>query len=107
MRIRYLVSMIAALSAPVIAFAAGDGEALFNSKKCNTCHKLDAKAVGPSLKAISAKYAEDKDAPAKLETKVRAGGSGVWGTVPMPKIPITTVSDEEVKTIVAWMLSHK
>jgi cytochrome c len=104
---RYLVAMFAALSVSASAFAAGDGEALFNSKKCNTCHKPDAKSVGPALKAISAKYANDKDAPAKLEAKVRAGGAGVWGTVPMPRIPISTVSDEEVKVIVAWMLSHK
>jgi cytochrome c len=104
---RYLVAMIAALSVSATAFAAGDGEALFNKSKCNTCHKLDAKSVGPSLKAISAKYAEDKDAPAKMEAKVRAGGAGVWGTVSMPKIPASTVSDEEVKAIVAWMLSHK
>jgi len=104
---RYIVAMIAALCVSTTAFAAGDGEALFNSKKCNTCHKLDAKAVGPTLKAISAKYAEDKDAPAKLEAKVRAGGAGVWGTIPMPSIPASTASDEEVKAIVAWMLSHK
>jgi cytochrome c len=104
---RHLVAMIAALSVSATAFGAGDGEALFNKSKCNTCHKPDAKAVGPSLKAISAKYAGDKDATAKLEAKVRAGGAGVWGTVPMPKIPASTVSDEELKTIVAWMVSHK
>lgn len=107
MKTRYLVAMIAALSVSATAFAAGDGEALFNKNKCNTCHKQDAKTVGPSLKAISAKYAEDKGAPAKLEAKVRAGGAGVWGTVPMPRIPASTASDEEVKAIVAWMLSKK
>jgi cytochrome c len=104
---RYLVAMMAALSVSATAFAAGDDEALFNSKKCNSCHKLDTKAVGPTLKAISAKYAEDKGAQAKLEAKVRAGGAGVWGTIPMPRIPAATASDEEVKVIVAWMLSRK
>lgn len=104
---RYLVTMIAALNVPASIFAAGDGEALFNGKKCNTCHKEDARNVGPSLKAISAKYAGDKDAPSRLEAKVRAGGSGVWGGMPMPKIPASTVSDDELKTIVGWMLSHK
>lgn len=107
MKTRYLVAMIAALSVSAAAIAAGDGEALFNGKKCNSCHKPDTKAVGPTLKAISAKYAEDKDAQAKLEAKVRAGGAGVWGNIPMPRIPATTVSDEEVKAIVAWMLTHK
>lgn len=107
MKTRYLVAVIAALLVSATAFAAGDGEALFNKNKCNTCHKLDKKAVGPALKDISAKYAQDKDAPARLEAKVRAGGAGVWGSVPMPRIPASTASDEEVKVMVAWMLSHK
>jgi cytochrome c len=104
---RNLAAVIAVLSVSATAFAAADGEALFNSKKCNSCHKLDAKSVGPSMKAISAKYAEDKGAPAKLEAKVRAGGAGEWGTMPMPRVPASTASDEEVKIIVAWMLPHK
>jgi len=107
MKTRYLITLIAGLSVSATAFAAADGEALFNKNKCGTCHKLDNKTVGPTLKAISAKYAGDKDAPAKLEAKVRAGGAGVWGTVPMPRIPTSSASDEEVKVIVAWMLSHK
>ena len=107
MKTRYVVAMIAALSVPAAALAADDGEALFNGKKCASCHKLDAKSVGPSLKAISTKYAEDKDAQAKLEAKVRAGGAGAWGTMPMPRVPASSASDEEVKVIVAWMLTHK
>lgn len=107
MKTRYIVAVIAALTVTTAVFAADDGEGLFNGKKCNVCHKLDAKAVGPSLKAISAKYAGDKDAQAKLEAKVRAGGSGIWGAMPMPAIPISKASDEEVKAIVAWMLTHK
>ena len=47
MKTRYLVTMIAALSVSATAFAAGDGEALFNKSKCNTCHKLDAKSYRP------------------------------------------------------------
>lgn len=99
--------MMAALSVSASAFAAADGEALFNKNKCGTCHKLDTKTVGPTLKALSAKYAADKDAPARLEAKVRAGGAGVWGTIPMPRIPASSASDEEIHTIVTWMLSHK
>lgn len=106
MKTRYLIAVIAALSVSATAFAAADGEALFNKIKCGTCHKLDNKTVGPTLKAISAKYAEDKDAPARLEKKVRAGGGGVWGTMPMPRTP-SSVSDEEIKAAVAWMLTHK
>jgi cytochrome c len=106
MKIRYLIAAIASLSVSATAFAAGEGEALFNKNKCSTCHKLDKKTVGPSLKDLSAKYAGDKEAQARLEKKVRAGGGGVWGSVPMPRTP-SSVNDEEIKTTVEWMLSHK
>jgi cytochrome c len=106
MKTRYLIAMLAALPVSTTAFAAADGEALFNKHKCSTCHKLDNKTVGPTLKAISAKYAADKDAPARLEAKVRAGGGGVWGSIPMPRTP-AAVGDEDIKTMVAWVLSHK
>ncbi|MBI3480938.1 MAG: c-type cytochrome [Nitrosomonadales bacterium] len=105
MNAHYTIAMMAALAVSASAFAAADGEALFNKNKCSTCHKLDNKTVGPTLKDIAAKYAGDKDAPAKLEAKVRSGGGGVWGSVPMPRTP-AAVSDEEIKTTVAWMLSH-
>lgn len=88
-----------------VAMAADDGEAVFNKNKCGSCHKLDAKAVGPSLKAVAAKYAGNKEAAATLEKKVRTGGAGVWGSMPMPRVP-ATVPDEEIKTMVAWMLAH-
>jgi cytochrome c len=106
MKTRYLIAMIAALSVSATAFAADDGEALFTKNKCNSCHKVDSKAVGPALKDIAAKYAADKEAPAKLEKKVRAGGGGVWGSMPMPKTP-SSASDADIKTMVAWVLSHK
>ena len=106
MKTCYLIAIIAALSVPAAAFAADDGEALFNKAKCTTCHKPDSKAVGPNLKELSAKYAGNKDAQATLEKKVRSGGSGAWGAVKMPPTP-AAISDEEIRTIVAWMLSHK
>jgi cytochrome c len=106
MKARYLIAVIASMSISSITLAADDGEALFTKNKCSSCHKLDNKTVGPALKDIAAKYAGDKEAPAKLEKKVRAGGTGVWGTMPMPRTP-AAVSDDEIKTMVAWVLSHK
>ena len=105
MKTRYLIALAAALSVSATAFA-DDGEALFSKNKCSACHKLEDKKVGPTLKDIAAKYADNADAQATLEKKVRAGGVGVWGTMPMPRTP-DKVSDEEIKTMVAWMLSHK
>lgn len=106
MKSHYFIALIAALSVSATAIAADDAEALFTKSKCSSCHKADGKAIGPSLKDIAAKYAADKEAPAKLEKKVRAGGVGAWGTMPMPKTP-AAVSDADIKTMVAWVLSHK
>jgi cytochrome c len=61
--------------------------------------------VGPSLKAVAKKYAGDKDAPAALATKIREGGGGVWGAVPMPANP--QVNEAEAKKLAAWILSLK
>jgi cytochrome c len=106
MKTRHLIAMIAALSVSATAFAADDAEALFTKGKCSACHKLETKTVGPTLKDLSAKYAGNKETQATLEKKVRAGGGGVWGTVPMPRTP-AAISDEEIHSIVTWMLSHK
>ncbi len=69
------------------------------------CHAVDKKVVGPSYKEVAAKYKADKGAAAKLEEKVKKGGQGVWGQVPMP--PNSFVSDADIKTLVKWVLSQK
>jgi cytochrome c len=106
MKARNLIAMIAVLSVSATAFAADDAEALFTKSKCSSCHKVDKKTIGPALKDIAAKYAGDAEAQAKLEKKVRSGGAGVWGTMPMPRMS-ATVSDADIKTLVAWVLSQK
>ncbi|MBI5436807.1 MAG: c-type cytochrome [Nitrosomonadales bacterium] len=88
------------LSTPVLA----DG--LGNARKagCMNCHAVDKKLVGPSYKDVAAKYKGDAGAEAKLIKKVMAGGSGVWGKMPMPANR-GKLTDEELKTIVGWILS--
>ena len=66
---------------------------------------IDKKLVGPAYKDVAAKYAGDKDAEAKLATKIMKGGSGVWGPVPMPANP--QVSEAEAKQLAAWVLTQK
>ena len=80
-------------------------EALAQKSGCIACHAVDKKVIGPAYNEVAAKYKGDKDAQKKLETKVKAGGQGVWGPVPMP--PNAQVSDADVKTLVAWVLSLK
>lgn len=80
-------------------------EALAQKSGCIACHNVEKKVIGPAYKEVAAKYKADKDAATKLADKVKKGGAGVWGQVPMP--PNSQVSDADIKTIVAWILSLK
>lgn len=84
---------------------ANDGLALAQKNSCLACHQVDKKVVGPAYKDVAAKYKGDKTAEAKLVKKVKEGGKGVWGEIPMP--PNSQVSDADIKTIVHWILSLK
>jgi cytochrome c len=96
---------LAALAAALAAAPAWADEALAAKSGCLACHAVDKKVVGPSYKEVANKYRGDKTAPAKLEKKVKEGGVGVWGQIPMP--PNTQVNDADVKKLVAWVLSLK
>jgi cytochrome c len=72
---------------------------------CLACHAVDKKLIGPSYKEVAEKYKGDKGAEAKLVEKVKKGGQGVWGAIPMP--PNITVPDADIKTLVKWVLSTK
>ena len=85
--------------------SAADGMALAQKNACMSCHGIDKKIVGPAFKDVAKKYAADKGAQAKLAAKVKAGGKGVWGEIPMPPNP--QVSPADTSTIVAWVLSLK
>ena len=78
---------------------------LAQKKNCMACHAIDKKLVGPSYKAVAAKYANDKEAVAKLAEKIVKGGSGVWGPVPMPAN--TQVSAAEARQLAEWVVSSK
>lgn len=95
-----LAAGLAIAAAPAFA-----SEELAKKNACTACHAVDKKLVGPAYKEVAKKYAGDKTAQAKLEEKVKKGGVGVWGQVPMP--PNANVKDEDVKTLVKWVLSLK
>jgi len=88
-----------------LASAADDGRALAQKNACMSCHGVDKKIVGPAFNEVAKKYAGDKGAEAMLVAKVKAGGKGVWGQVPMPPNP--QVKSEDLDKIVAWILSLK
>jgi len=92
------------LCAPAMSVAAPDAAALATKYNCQACHSADKKIVGPSYKEIAAKYAGDSGAATKLEQKVKSGGSGVWGAIPMPP---NNVPDADLKVLVQWILATK
>lgn len=94
----------AAVAALLAAGSAAANEELAKKSGCLACHAVDKKLVGPAYKDIAAKYKGQKDAEAKLIEKVKKGGSGVWGPIPMP--PNAAVKDEDIKTLVKWVLTR-
>jgi len=101
MKLPILLATSAALLAAAPARA---DEALAKKHNCLICHAVDKKLVGPSYKDIAMKYKGQKAAAAKLEEKVKKGGSGVWGPVPMP--PNAAVPEGDIKKLVAWVLKQ-
>jgi cytochrome c len=103
---RHAIALAAVLFAAGNAHAALDNaaaQALMQKDGCIACHAIDKKVVGPAYQDVATKYRGDKDALAKLSDKVKKGGSGVWGPVPMPPNP--QVSDADIKSLVGWILT--
>lgn len=82
-----------------------EGFGIIQKNDCIVCHKLEERIIGPTYTEIAEKYKDDKEALKKLSEKVKKGGSGVWGDVPMG--PHTTVSDEEIEKMVTAILTLK
>ena len=92
---------IMGLSLPSSA-AALEPVALAQSRHCLSCHALDHKVVGPAYADVAKKYQQDPTALARLSQKVRLGGGGVWGAIPMPAN--AQVSPVEAQVLVQWIL---
>lgn len=97
----------AALIGLAIASGAQASEKLAQANACTACHSIDSKPgmLGPAYKDVAAKYRGDKGAEAALIKKVKAGGKGVWGNNIMP--PNAHVKDDDIKTLVQWILAMK
>jgi cytochrome c len=104
MKIAAVVIAAAGLLAAGVV-GADAGEDLIKKSGCTACHSNDKKIVGPPYNDVAAKYKGDAGAAAKLADKVKKGGSGVWGPVPMPPNP--AVKDDDLKTMIAYILALK
>jgi cytochrome c len=104
MKARYVLLAAAALFAAGAAHAQS-AEDLLKKHGCTACHSTDKKLVGPAYKEVANKYKGDAKAHAALEAKVKKGGAGVWGQVPMPPNP--QVPDADIKTMITYVLALK
>jgi cytochrome c len=87
---------------PLIASA---NEQLMEKAGCVACHRVDQKLVGPAFTSVAARYRGDAEAPERLFEKIREGGEGVWGDLPMVSNGPEKISDADLKAMIAWILS--
>lgn len=90
-----------------LAGQAAASEAIIKKARCIACHAVDKKMIGPAYRDVAAKYRGHADAITLLSAKVRNGGSGVWGEIPMPPHPADKLSDADLKSAVEWVLSRE
>jgi cytochrome c len=93
---------VAAAAAPAAAGAGPVAQDVIKARACTACHAVATKVVGPSFTEIGTKYASRADASAYLIEKMKAGGVGVWGQIPMPAQPALT--DAEAQAVAKWIL---
>ena len=105
MTFKYLVLAAAAAVSCASAFAvdAAAAKALATKSACLACHAADKKLVGPAYKDVAAKHKGQADALAKVTARIKSGGSGMYGPVPMPPQP--NLKDDELKLLAEWVLA--
>jgi cytochrome c len=91
------------MSAGAHAVDAAAAKALASKSACLACHAADKKLVGPSYKDVAAKHQGQADALEKVAARIKSGGSGMYGPVPMPAQP--NLKDDELKLLAAWVLA--
>lgn len=91
---------IALASLPLSSFASLE---LAQKNACMACHAVDKKVLGPAYMDVANKYKGQKDAEAMLSGSIKKGGSGKWGSIPMPAQ--NNLSDADAKTLVKWILN--
>lgn len=92
----------------VVVYCAGTAaiasEELMSSGGCISCHRVDQKLIGPAFKEVAARYRADPQVAARLFTKVREGGEGEWGDMPMQPNSEEKISDADLRTLIEWLL---
>lgn len=100
---RCLVILAVLTAMPAAAADMKAGATLAQQKACLACHAVDKKVVGPSYRDVAKKYKGKTGAVELMAGKIKKGGAGVWGNIPMPA---NNVSDAEAKLLAQWVLAH-
>jgi cytochrome c len=104
-QLAWLAALAFVATVPV-AHAQANIEATMTKAGCLACHAKDKKLVGPAYKDVAAKYKGQAGVAAKLAEKVRKGGSGVYGPVPMPPTGPDKISDADLAAAIEWVLKQ-
>jgi len=91
---------VALAPAPKAANPNAAALALLQRHSCTACHGIDSKIVGPAFRDVASKHGSRADAVAYLTGKIRAGGQGVWGAMPMPP---QSLPETEAKILAQWL----
>ena len=100
------IALLMAIAGYAVGASAQASEELMEKSGCVSCHRIDQKLIGPSFKDIAIKYKSDRNALPYLLEKVRYGGEGVWGDMPMPPNSVEKISDADLKSVIEWVLQQ-
>jgi cytochrome c len=105
MKLKHMMLAVGALVAAngVQAMDAAAAKALATKSACLSCHAVDKKLVGPSYKDVAAKHKGQADAVDKVAARIKSGGAGMYGPIPMPAQP--NLKPDELKLLAQWILA--
>lgn len=98
--------LFALLAVTTTSAAAGPAE-LAKDAGCGMCHAADKRMLGPSYKEIAERYAGDEAAAERLFAGIREGVRGNWGGAPMMAVDSETIGDDDLRTVIAWILASQ
>ena len=96
-------ALLTLFSGAALAQNAAAAKALASKSACLACHAVDKKLVGPAFKEVAAKHAGQADALEKVSARIKSGGAGMYGPVPMPAQ--AQLKDDELKLLAGWILA--
>jgi|APDOM4702015073_1054812.scaffolds.fasta_scaffold28676_2 cytochrome c len=104
MKYRFSSALAIALLGLLVSGAATASEKIAIRAGCATCHAATKKVIGPAYRDIAIKYKGKPNAVAMLSERIRKGGKGVWGEIPMAPTPAERLNDADLKAVLTWVL---